>query len=110
MVGVKLNEKRLYKHGGGIRAEQLQVTVGRNPGQETEDGLEREGDFQQHPGNQKPVGVGPQAPGDFQICQAQGLCISPVRTFGGRSCCGHPAAWVPHLSFESSSHHLFVDL
>lgn len=84
MVGVKLKEKRLYKHGGGIREEQPRVTVGRNPGQETEDGLEREGDFQQLPGNQKPVGVGPQAPGDFQICHAQGLCISPVRTFGGK--------------------------
>ena len=39
-----------------------------------------EGTFNSSQGTRSTLGWGPQAPGGFQRCKAQGLCISLVRT------------------------------
>lgn len=61
----------MYKPGGGVPEQNSpEALLGETQGKRLKPGGETSSSIQ---GNQKPVAAGPQAPGDFQICQAQGL-------------------------------------
>lgn len=110
MVGVKLKEKRLYRHGGGIREEQPRVTVGRNQGKRLKmawRGKEISSSFQ---GTRSQWEWALRLLGIFRYARPRVSAFPQSGHLGARGCCGHLAAWVPHLSFESSSHHLFLGL